>query len=260
MSAVSQPLEYAPRPSRRRRWVGRALLLLFVLAIGITGWKWGPPAVKSAWRLHLQNVCLDYSAPPDQIVYESRSAEAAALLQTPNYSPLPITDPKGYGNPGPVAAHTPPAWTNYQTHVFGAPAARNHAVLYLGERTARNGAKRLIVAGRDTMNFGPVFSSFNVFVTVWNPGTLRREMWPVTPAHPRILSYSGPGVMLSSKDLRFWAGQNDPTDAARFTIAYEMEGGQGELEGRLSDDGTEVELKIISGPAQSSAWNHPLRN
>ena len=52
--------------------------------------------------------------------------------------------------------------------------------------------------------------------------------------------------------FRLFAGQPDPADASRFTIDYEVAGGRGTIEGRLTPD-DRVTARIISGPLAGQA-------
>jgi hypothetical protein len=53
--------------------------------------------------------------------------------------------------------------------------------------------------------------------------------------------------------LRLFAGQPDPADAAHFTIAYDIDGQPGVVDGRLKDDDT-VELKPTTGKIIGDRW------
>jgi hypothetical protein len=167
-------------------------------------------------------------------------------------------DPTSYGNPGPVAAYVPPALTDLERSIGGSFASGPRAVLFLHERRAKNGARRLVVVQRGSMNFAPFTTPFDLMVSVFEPATWRGDLKVVPPTLAQIIDWNGPIAMVSSKDLRFYAGRADPADAARFTIRYSMEGQEGEVEGRLSDDGSDVTVEIKSGPGVSSAWGHPL--
>jgi hypothetical protein len=260
VSAMSAaPLEYAPRPPltrrRRFRWI---VLVCLLLAALYPGWRYGPGLWKRSVMLHHQRGCLTYRAPADLVVYESSQPAANELLGRAGYVPLAITEPGSYGNPGPVAAYVPAALRDFERSIGGTVTSGATAVLFLHERRAKNGARRLIVVQRGAMNFTPFLTPFDLMVTVFDPATFRKDLKVVPPSNAHLFVWNGPVSLVLSKDLRFYAGQADPADAARFTIRYSMEGQEGVVEGRLSDDGTEVKVEIKSGPAAESLWARPL--
>lgn len=75
--------------------------------------------------------------------------------------------------------------------------------------------------------------------------------------HPELRDRwrSGPSSNpADTQNLRFYAGQPDPADAAHFTIKYDLRNGSGIIDGRLNEDGETVALKIVSGPALGTGW------
>ena len=255
----AEPLEYAPRPplTRRRRF-RRIIVLCLLVATLYPGWRYGPPLWKRAVLLHHQRRCLEYTASADFVAYESAHPVASELLKRPGYVPVAIVDPANYGNPGPVAAHVPPALRDLERSIGGTFASGPASVLFLHERRAKDGARRLVIVQRGTMNYAPFTTPFDLMVSVFEPATFRDDLKVVLSANAHAFIWNGPVSAVASKDLRFYAGQPDPADAARFTIRYSLEGQEGEVEGRLSDDGSEVKVEIKSGPAVSTQWAHPL--
>src|SRR5688500_16292488 len=121
---ATEPLDYAPRP-RRRRWkyVRRTLAAIVLVLASLAARKWGPQAWDQAQLLHWQNQCLTYAAPPDKVICEEGPEAALKLLsESPaEYQPFHLVTPGEtvalefakppqytYG----AAARPPEAWTN----------------------------------------------------------------------------------------------------------------------------------------------------
>ncbi len=81
--AESRPLDYAPAPSARHRWMrriqrwGLALLVLTTIAVSI---HYGPVAWKRYQLLQLQEANMTAELPQDRPVWEEDLAAAAALM------------------------------------------------------------------------------------------------------------------------------------------------------------------------------------
>ena len=208
--------------------------------------------------LYHQDRCLRYAAPADLVVYESEAGAAGELLKRPGYSPMAIVDPGSYGNPGPVAAYVPGALRDLDRAIAGGAAGARAAVLFLGELRAKNGERRLVIVQRGATSYAPLFEVFDLHVTVFEPATLRRDLRVVPPSDAKMMIWNGPVSMLMAKDLRFYAGQRVAGESDRFTLRYSMEGREGVVEGKLSEDGTDVAIEVKSGPAVGSAWAHPI--
>jgi hypothetical protein len=75
--------------------------------------------------------------------------------------------------------------------------------------------------------------------------------WVFTPG-----ASGAPGqVKLEQRNrLRVFAGQGDPADPSRFTIAYDVDGTPGVLQGRLKDDDT-IELRPSTGKVVGDRWD-----
>jgi hypothetical protein len=85
---------------------------------------------------------------------------------------------------------------------------------------------------------------------VIEPGSVSRasrgrrsgELWWL-PGHDRLV-----------KPFRFYGGEPDPNDAARFTVRYNYDNERGTIEGRLLDHGGLL-LRVLDGPAVEEAGN-----
>jgi hypothetical protein len=213
--------------------------------------------------LYAHRQCLNYAAPADRVVYESRQPQAAELLKRHGYYPLiPANKMSGAipaGAPVAVAAYVPDELNDFETRVSGAPTPPSSAVLFVHEMRDKAGRRRLVIVRRGATVYGPITSPFDMFATLYTPATMSGDLSVVTSAVTRAWAYNGPATILPSEGLCFYAGQIDPADAGHFTIRYEMEGQGGVVDGRLNDRGDEVEFKIVSGPAAPpSPWSRTL--
>jgi hypothetical protein len=203
------------------------------------------------WRIgRLQNKCLDYNVPPDQVVYSELPADIAKLPATSqeywlDLSPRP-----------PVVLRRPDCWVEFDSAISG--SAPVYPVLFLGERS--NGRQRQLVCvlfkgwGND-LRF-PRQATPDVYAT----GEPRFEIQSY-----EIVRYNGfsqtrwaSGTVAVTQtapspvnNIRFFAGQRDPKDSSRFTIDYEADGQRGVIEGRLESN-TSVTVRIKDGPLKQA--------
>lgn len=253
-------LPYAP-PRRRRRWrrrAGWAAVLAVLAAVG--GWR-GRPYVRQAQYLWWQHCCMTYTRPADMVVYEEDAGRIGALRGLPGYGSVFLK--AGIVGHRRVTAvpvgHTPPVWAE---HVEGwasrqiDPGGTNlrETVLFLHGRRSPSGRTRLVAVNAFFVPFesgsGPLMflMATSAEPASWRPGPAIRPTFydgAVGP-DPNV----GPGIILDyTASRRFYAGQPDPADPSRFTIAYEEAGGRGTVEGRLDDNGV-VTLTLLDGPAR----------
>lgn len=264
MEGLSQ-LEYAPAPPLyRRRRFRRVVLLVMLCALAYPGWRFGPGVWAKGRLLYAQRRCLNYEAPADWVVYESREPQAGELLKRHGYYPI-LSPGQFFGTgslqqpPSPVAAYTPDELNEFEKRMSGAASAPSSAVLFMHEMKDKAGRRRLVIVRRAAGIFGPVMSPFDLSATVFAPATFSSDLSVVISASPSIWVYNGPAILLPSEGLCFYAGRIDPGDPGHFTIRYEMEGKEGVVDGRLNERGDAVAFKIVSGPAAPpSPWSSPL--
>jgi hypothetical protein len=236
-SAVRVPpsatLDYVPSPPlRRRRLIRRGILLVTLVGVCIAGYRWGPQGFHKALFLYHQPRCLAYTAPPEQVVFDSDPARVAILAQDPNFV---IS--------GGCAFRKPPA--DWQAVCAGLSpiAAPTSALLFLHERTS-GGIRRLIAIDRRAgVRSSPLFLvGYDVEGGVIEPATLTRPAREIPFAYViRVVDMVGPLT-----DLRIYAGQPDPADASRFTIRYEFGGKTHTVEGHVATDGR-IDFQHIGG-------------
>jgi hypothetical protein len=242
--AESSPrLDYAPASRTRFRRTKRVVIgILICTAIYPCVLK-GPGFVKRAHLLYYQHQCLTYTAPADEIVYDSHSKAATALLaHSVNY----VADPL---NANAVLRKKPACLEQLDQRL--APPPRGgigcSAITFLHERRSRNGATRLVIV---TDLPRGLFGSAEARAPTGLRGPLiypsAQLQWaPV----PRTMDVGDPdGVRIAGKSLplRIYAGQPDPTDESHFTISYEINHQKDILDGYLKDDSS-IEFSYRGG-------------
>jgi hypothetical protein len=233
----------------------RGCIVVVLLALGVTAVRRGPIYWAKARLLYWQRRCLTYRAPADLVVYEKNSDDAVRLVALAGeyVNAAPPATP-GLGAFPPVAAHLPRPWREF-VRLGGAMASSrlrfwttaNRAVLFMHERIAPTGARRLVVVLSDfSTDMRPLFiNEYDIAAASLNPATwatgVRADERPVAI---RVLNASAPKA-----HLKIYAGQPDPADASHFTIRYELDGVENVVDGWLRDGspaapgGTWVELR-----------------
>jgi len=225
-----------------RRGIAGVILIMIALVIG-----YAYRDLPQHWKFaRLQNRCFAYTAPNEQIVYSEIPTDIAKLpASSPEYAlDLSVTPSSVF--------HRPQCWVEFDTACSGFPAPA-YPVLFLGQRS--NGSQRGLVS---------------ILFKGWPQ---KSRSW--IPPDPNVYLISGPSFELECfgidrhngrwhftgslvtappgepvRNLRFFAGQRDPTDPSRFTIVYQANDKSGAIEGRLEADDT-VSLQIKDGPLQS---------
>jgi hypothetical protein len=235
-------LEYAPGAAiRRRRVIRRAIFAILLIVATAASIRWGPPVWRRARLLHHQRQCLAYNASPDRVIFDSH-LEAAEELLTHAGGPdgfIPI--PTGY----PDAARAAPQCLIELEKDVGAtirPCPGEPAFMH--ERISRSGIRRLVIvhpACLYTDNFNAVIDP----ATWFKPAT---SVW----VQDSILKPGETPFLAALPGIRVFAGQPDRTDPTHFTIAYDVSGEKGIVDGYLKDNGS-VDLVHRHGPATRRA-------
>jgi hypothetical protein len=252
--APTAPLDYAPRSRtrlRRRAWrVGAVLMLAGFL--GALAWH-RTILLFEARRAYYQHRCLRYTAPPDQIVYDEDENRPSPLLNAPGYIGVaPVIRLKVNGplartiamRPAPPLADFTSLYPKYSF-----PGA----TLFLHELRSKSGLRRLVVVTRVPQIQVPFLYALGLTADVFEPSGWRTPPVPI-PELPIAYSWLSDMKDPPTKGLRFYAGQPDPADPAHFTIRYDLLGGSGTIDGRLTDDGKRIALQIRDGPAIGTKW------
>lgn len=201
-------------------------MLALLVAVGILATQYGEQAYHSLLLGYYERSAMAYTAPADRVVYESDPAKFRVLPQ--NYR-------RGEWNSLHLAA---PAWPWEGIRKMDS----GEAVLFLHARTAPGGTPKRVCVFLPSGHFRGWNASTNIY------GVRFAIQWDVEgkndgiPAGLDIPGWSGDAKDL--RHLRFFAGQHDPNDPARFTIGYECDGiGKGTIEGVLQLDDT-VKLTV----------------
>jgi len=173
--------------------------------------------------------------PSDRVVYESDPSKFASVSS--NYR-------HGMHNTPHVSAPAWP-WEGIRGVDFG------ETVLFLHARTAPGGTPKRVCVFLPSGHFPGWNASRNVhgvrLAIQWDvegkndgiPASIDIPGWSRDPADPRY--------------LRFFAGQPDPHDPARFSIPYELDGvGKGTVEGVLLPD-DRISLTLLPPPVTRPA-------
>ena len=204
--------------------------------------------MQQAPLLFWQRQCLRYTAPADQVVYEEDPTEATRLLADPNRYVAYKLNRGGAPDSTPAkttaaALQFPRCWQRFSAlspirNVWsvGPLGTGSGAILFLHERTSSAGNRRLVCLRyyAETYSFTPSFiNAYNCDTQVYTPAE-----W-TTPSSAANQSMSVDvisGFPRHPPRVRIYAGQIDPSDAAHFTIRYEMWGKSDILDGRLNND------------------------
>jgi len=231
---TSSALDYAPaeRPSRWRA-IRRAALWIAVAAIVVLAVRRGPDFSRRFVFLYHQRGCLQYTAAPDQVVFDSNPARVAILATDPNFA---IVSGCAFRKP-------PAGWSAVRARV-ALPICGRSAVLFLHKRVV-GGNSRLIVVEQTGAYFIPGYmlgglGGRRVAATIMpstltatiEPATLNSEARDIAGSLDPVMDAFGPHA-----DFRIFAGQPDPADDSRFTIRYELDGKSHLLEGRIAAHG-----------------------
>ena len=157
----SRQLEYSPAPPlHRRRRFRRVVLLVVLCALVYPGWRFGPGVWGKGRLLYAQRRCLNYEAPVDRVVYESRQPQAAELLKRHGYHPLILPNKMLGGMPGgatvAVAAYIPDELNDFETRVSGARVRRARRCSSC-TRSGQGGAAKAGDVRRGPSAYGPIF-------------------------------------------------------------------------------------------------------
>ncbi|MEA2735232.1 MAG: hypothetical protein QOE14_1683 [Humisphaera sp.] len=200
-----------------------------------------------AWAQHrrvldLQHGCATWSLPPDAIVVEPDPERAVQLIGRNQFRPMMVFGPgMRDGPPGPrfvtAAARQDLNWIAFQQAVIrNARGVREQGAVVFAHRlrSRARGANRIVVIEY----FGQYSSVF--WTTVIEPGgwTGRSPQCLRCGDDPNDLAKRT--LWVGEPGLRLFAGQPDPADRSKFTIAYEIGPTRGTLHGQLRDDETIV--------------------
>jgi hypothetical protein len=236
---AEHPLNYAPATSRRRTLLRRFALWGILLAFAVVAALLLPDVIHRSELLALQRKCMDYTAPPDSIVFDSR---VASLPQLQRSDPDLVS---GTLNGTPYVGRVPSAWQLYAGKL-AAPGVRPHGTAFLHRMRNSSGHEFLVVIDlflEPRMNTPPVLYIQPHVIT---PGGLRSLPQDSTPKM-RSISWPGEGTFV------VFAGQIDPSHADHFTINFKENESQKSLECWLTEgDSLEFDTKELTPPSPPS--------
>jgi hypothetical protein len=223
-SAANAPLDYVPAP----RWYGRRAWRRMVIVVVLLGGtaaalRWGPALWLTMRLLYWQRQALNYTASPDQIVYEEQPQSAKKLLAgTGGYAPFTT-----YSNSNTMAAFVPVCQSKLSGVLFR-PGPLLGPTLFLHELKTPDGRSHLVLV---EYQVGSNATRFNCRIEIIRPAT------PLKPAATAPNSTAMLFTPAGSQDpqVRVYAGQPDPADPSHFTIRYEMWGQSDILDGRIDN-------------------------
>jgi hypothetical protein len=231
------------RPRRERHSLRIAViggvLVAIVLAI-----VYGRVYMKREALLRVQQACLDYAPPADQVVYDEEPARAKELLaRGGDYVAVPTG---GAPDDSPIAGYVPTAWRDMSRWVMPDRPDPRNAVLFLHKRQTHVGGKVVLVCVEADR------AARKLRTTLIYPGASTLDPVVVTdldlspPPQPDLIVLKTGGDPFDAKlpppgsgdrtDLRFFAGQFDAQDATRFNLPYEFKGQRGEFDCWLEDE------------------------
>jgi hypothetical protein len=213
---------------------------------GIVAWQFGPHVFRACQIGYFQWVCGRYAIPRDTVVSEEPGRWGGVtppfLLAARDPQPLLRLTSLDYYYQYPAHANMGP-W-------FLQPTGPDAALLFMHWRTTPGGRERLVILRRVSPQLRQSWDAPLAFLAVAAPrvsglgsADLNREDLRWLPeVVPQVFTDDATKVA-----VRFYAGQPDPADASRFTMAFEADGQPGTVEGRLVDapnepGGVRVEL------------------
>jgi len=249
------PLDYVPRPSRKRRRWTWAVLLTLLVAVALGAWSRRRDLgglVNQGRLLYAQHRCLTFDPPANRVVYEEDPAKSQALLSDPEY-----IFARAPGNDRiPAAALYWPRefrkWPEASRYYRGSAPP---AVLFMHEMKTPAGERVLVdVVAEYDAKFA---DSILVRVQAVDPATWRKASSPGPGLVTRLVKPPAdrePYQPNRTCYVRVYAGRVDPADPSHFSIPYEGSGHRGVMEGRLRDtrnggEGIDLQFRRVIEPA-----------
>jgi hypothetical protein len=241
-------LEYGVIPSPKRGKqirlaFGICVLVVLLLVGGVFAWVKVKTYLyfRGVYRAALadQQKCMNFTAPPDKVMYEEDPVSADKVLTSGGTDYRRVQKQSGVG---------------FQLLVFGhryaMPFGTEDALVFLHERSAKGGTPRLVAIDyvhADAFDEANTKKERIFFSNVWDVANGSK-------LPQRFHMFSNAGVPLLAKlhkgqKLRLYAGQPDDDDPSHFTIRYEVEHQSGMIDGWLQADDT-VKLQVRDGPAK----------
>jgi hypothetical protein len=243
MQGSQQPqLEYAPREPTRRRLARRILLGVLFSGIAIDAVLWLPIAFRKIQLLSLQRQCLNYSASPESIVFDSRSASLPQLSRSdPDLKTWPML------NGGMAIIRIPTTWTHYYAENTCSALLNCLGTPYLHRMQSPSGHERLIAAS--------IFPAPNNAQGLLLVSDVLEPASVSSPAHDLSTRWGSNSLLLTTDAINvvIYAGQPDSEHSDHFTIQAILNGTPCMIDGWLHDDDTVTfERRNLTPPSPPS--------
>jgi hypothetical protein len=260
---TAPPLDYAP--SKRRRPALRRLSILLLVVASVCLWHYRNAILDRAKLLLAQHRCLNYSAPPTLLVYETDTgrgdrlgtAEGTRCEQQYPSSPYSPYGPALFRKIDAresllriLPSNSPPPIS-----FFGIPAGPgNTATIFLHARRANAGAERLVALDWDG---NQIHAQVIRPASGWRGAEVLSQQW----IDDDLQVFKIALIFNDEKHLgtQIFAGQPDPKDESRFTIDCCCFGVNFRLLGqllpndtisiRLPNAGIEQQVERVYGPS-----------
>jgi hypothetical protein len=254
------PLQYANDGGRlRRRIVRWSICGILLLGVVIAGWLYGPHAWLFAQQYYWRTQCMNFSPPPDMVVYERLPAgttrpaivapymdgASAEVVSLQFLGPRRLSKSLRQGNPPVEVLRVPECWVRFMQATGNPPTSWESRVVvaFCHERISPAGHKRLVAIEYPEEGW----SIGDLLASALSTEVYEKVAWngcPRLPLPRQGTAWNGRHIDMPS---RVFAGQCDPADASHFSIEYEWPTGlHGFIDGRLGDDDT-VRLTIRPG-------------
>jgi hypothetical protein len=227
-----------------RRLIRLSLLLLAIAAVRLS-----PMILRQVKAAYYFRQCLNFTAPPGQLVHENDPGKAAALVKSGKEY---IWSPNSFD-----AAMVPEAWRNFYT-AWSESGLVSDGTSFLHERQTPRGDRRLVAVDLDVTASFTHSPGFHIKVFASSGGVGAARLRTASVRNLDLWLDQTRWRMVDNPPLRFFTGQADPADLTHFTIPYILEEQRGVIDGWLKDDDTvALEVRPVTAPAPSSRASSP---
>ena len=194
----------------------RGSLLVSVAAMIIAAILWGPRLWQRTSLLCVQWRCLHYSPSMDQVVCTERPFENGTLASFP----LALPDPAILST---YLARNP--------SFAGTTQAASGPLLFMHERRSPAGKPLLMIVRRvppqlrQSVDCPLLYQGVLIEPATWTQDAKIVSIWEVAG-----------DALTPGSDVRFFAGQCDPSNRARFDIGFDQGGRRGRINGVMVKD------------------------
>ena len=223
----------------RRSSIRRVVWGAMVVAGLILAWN-GRDLAAAGRFFYYERRAMGYALPAGTVILEGDPDEAKRLAAA---DPVYALSPSGV-----LAFRTNDVWPGLAPHLVHIDGRGVGTVAFMHERRDEvGGTPRLIVMTAWVVGSG---SELQLKWACADPARGGRTFPKAYPTSMQIVQAGEGGAAFDVRELRLFAGQADPSDPARFTIAYRYRGEDGVIRGVVHNGSALVE--IGSGPLKSA--------